>query len=107
MYQDQYSTAGVLEAATITKLVRNLMMAAVIPLVALLLRDGARHEGDVAVERRFPVISEFVLWFIAMCALRSAVDFCEPALGPVGKDAWNSIVGGVSLLSIRLLLETT
>jgi uncharacterized integral membrane protein (TIGR00698 family) len=99
MYQDQYSTAGVLEAATVTKLVRNLMMAAVIPLVALLFRDGARHEGDVAAERRFPAIPGFVLWFIAMCALRSAVDFCEPALGPMGRDAWNSIVGGAQRLS--------
>jgi uncharacterized integral membrane protein (TIGR00698 family) len=98
MYQDQYSTAGVLEAATVTKLVRNLMMAAVIPLVALLFRDGAR-EGDVAAERRFPAIPGFVLWFIAMCALRSAVDFCEPALGPMGRDAWNSIVGGAQRLS--------
>jgi uncharacterized integral membrane protein (TIGR00698 family) len=99
MYQDQYSTPGVLEAATVTKLVRNVMMAAVIPLVALLFRDGARHDGDIAAERRFPAIPGFVLWFIAMCALRSAVDFCEPALGPMGRDAWNSIVGGAQRLS--------
>ncbi len=32
----------------------------------------------------------FVLWFIAMCALRSAVDFAEPALGTTAMNLWHS-----------------
>lgn len=99
MYQDQYSAGGVLEAATVTKLVRNLLMAAVIPLVALLFQGGARQEGAALKHGRFPAIPGFVLLFIAMCALRSAVDFCEPSFGTLGKDIWTSIIGGAQRLS--------
>jgi uncharacterized integral membrane protein (TIGR00698 family) len=99
IYQDQYSAAGVLEAATVTKLVRNLMMAAVIPLVALLYQSEARQESGAATQCRPPVVPGFVLWFIAMCALRSAVDFGEPALGTTAMNLWHSAVGGAQKLS--------
>ncbi|MGC1523457.1 MAG: putative sulfate exporter family transporter [Steroidobacteraceae bacterium] len=99
MYQDQYSAGGVLEAATVTKLVRNLMMAAVIPLVAVLFQGGARQEQAAATSRRLPAVPGFVLWFIAMCALRSAVDFCEPSFGQLAKNLWISIVGDAQRLS--------
>jgi uncharacterized integral membrane protein (TIGR00698 family) len=97
MYQDQYSAAGALEAATVTKLVRNLMMAAVIPLVAVLCQ--ARQEGSAASKHRSPAVPGFVLGFVAMCAVRSGVDFCEPALGHIAKGIWISVVGGAQRLS--------
>ena len=99
MYQDQYSAAGALEAATVTKLVRNLMMAAVIPLVAFLYQDGARPKASAAAGRASPAVPGFVLGFIAMCAARSAIDFCEPAFGQTQKALWMSAVGGAQLFS--------
>ena len=99
IYQDQYSAAGALEAATVTKLVRNLMMAAVIPLVALLYQAEARQEGGTATNCRPPIVPGFVLWFIAMCALRSAVDFCEPSLGATAMNLWHSAVGSAQKIS--------
>ncbi len=99
MYQEQYSAAGALEAATVTKLVRNLLMAAVIPLVALLYQRQAPHERGAAAYCRPPVVPGFVLCFIAMCAVRSAVDFFEPAFGSTAMDLWHSTVGGAQKLS--------
>lgn len=99
MYQDQYSAAGALEAATVTKLVRNLMMAAIIPLVAFLYQDRSRPERETATDSRPSPVPGFVLGFIALCALRSAGDFCEPEFGQTGREIWTSIIGGAQSLS--------
>lgn len=99
MYQEQYSAAGALEAATVTKLVRNLMMAAVIPLVALLYREAPTPSAAATTMGRAPVVPGFVLWFIVMCAVRSAVDFYGPAFGSAVMGLMHSIIGAAQTLS--------
>lgn len=67
MYQTQYDAPVALDIATVTKLVRNLCMVAVIPLVGLLY-SGDR--GQATGKTRWTSI---LPWFIAGFALMSAV----------------------------------
>jgi uncharacterized integral membrane protein (TIGR00698 family) len=94
IYSEQFAAPLALEAATVTKLVRNLFMAAVIPLAALLLRDGgttATHSGVSA--KRPPLAPLFVLGFIGMCALRSVADLSpERPLGVLSPAYWDRIL---------------
>jgi uncharacterized integral membrane protein (TIGR00698 family) len=99
IYQDRYAAAGALETATVTKLVRNLAMAVVIPLVAYLYRDPIQASGDSAAGKRPPIVPGFVLGFIAMCALRSLGDFSTPAFGIVPASAWGTAIGGAQTVS--------
>lgn len=99
MYQDQYSAAGALEAATVTKLVRNLLMAAVIPLIGFLYRDRSESQEKAPTGFQRLVVPGFVLGFIALCAVRSAGDFYQTAFSPMGRATWNSITGSAQTLS--------
>jgi uncharacterized membrane protein YadS len=99
MYQDQYSAPGSLEAATVTKLVRNLLMAVVIPLIGVLYQDRAQPQGKTPTSLRHSMVPGFVLGFIALCAVRSAGDFCLPVFGPAGREVWGSIIGGAQTVS--------
>ena len=75
IYADIFSQPTVLDVATITKLVRNVFMAFVIPLLAFYYARKAR-EGDfggkkTSVMRLFPV---FILGFLGMAVVRSIGD---------------------------------
>jgi uncharacterized integral membrane protein (TIGR00698 family) len=109
MYQEQFRAAGALEAATVTKLVRNLFMALVIPLVAIVnrrrLEPAARDEAvedeadsDGAVARpsdeaaRPPLVPLFVVGFVAMCAVRTIGDMGEQPLEVLSPDQWRMLL---------------
>jgi uncharacterized integral membrane protein (TIGR00698 family) len=69
MYQQQYGSHDALDAAVVTKLVRNVCMAAVIPVVTVLYRRRRDEAPGVRGLRRQPwhqVFPLFILGFIAM-----------------------------------------
>jgi uncharacterized integral membrane protein (TIGR00698 family) len=78
MYQQQFDTPVALNAATVTKLVRNVCMAGVIPLVgALYHRSGDPSKcGQMRLAQAVPL---FVFGFLAVVAFRTAGDL---AIGP-------------------------
>ncbi len=77
-YKEIFHDERVLQAATVTKLTRNLFLAVIVPLLAYLHFQTAKRTtaAKVNIYKLFPV---FVLGFIGMAILRS-----------VGDVAWNS-----------------
>jgi uncharacterized membrane protein YadS len=72
MYEQMYDAPAALNAATVTKLVRNVCMLFVIPLSAYLYRSG---EGKRSSSMKWSeIVPVFVLWFVAMAGLRTSVD---------------------------------
>jgi uncharacterized integral membrane protein (TIGR00698 family) len=82
-YRELFHDEKALQVATVTKLTRNLFLAAVVPALAYLhARRKGRAEGTAVTLRGiFPV---FVLGFVAMAAFRSAGD----AMLGRGSAAW-------------------
>jgi uncharacterized integral membrane protein (TIGR00698 family) len=76
VYADVFAAPGALDVATVTKLVRNVFMALVIPFMAFYYSRGAQKQGEFAgtstsVLKLLPL---FVLGFLAMAAIRSIGD---------------------------------
>jgi uncharacterized membrane protein YadS len=95
MYLQQYDTAAALDTATVTKLVRNLFMLPVIPLMAVLYNRG---EGrDPATRTSFiQLVPLFVFGFIAMTALRTVGDVGDQPFGFLSQATWDAWVTTLS-----------
>jgi uncharacterized integral membrane protein (TIGR00698 family) len=93
VYQQYYGNAEALDVATVTKLVRNLGMLAVIPLMSILYHRKS-DEGEAA-PKWWTMIPLFVIGFAAMSLLRTIGDMGDPAFGFLPVDQWKAIVGYV------------
>lgn len=92
MYQAQYDAPAALDIATVTKLVRNLCMIAMIPLVGILFADergaaAGRSTGDY-----LRMVPWFVVGFAFFSALRTAGDAGHQAFGFLDPNAWAQVV---------------
>mmetsp|Transcript_38804 Transcript_38804/g.96425 ORF Transcript_38804/g.96425 Transcript_38804/m.96425 type:complete len:197 (+) Transcript_38804:3-593(+) len=67
-YAEQYSDAAVVGAAAVAKLTRNVLLAAVVPLMSV------RHASGVSKSSVAAAIPVFVVGFLGMAALRTAGD---------------------------------
>lgn len=99
LYLQQYGSTEALDIATVTKLVRNLFMVAVIPLMALLYHRG----GDAATGPR-PSLKQmvplFVFGFVAMATLRTVGDLSEqPFFGLLSSERWEALIDATGTLS--------
>jgi len=87
-YRSSFGDAAAMDAALVTKLVRNTFLVAVVPLLALL---HARRSGGggkrVPLARLFPV---FVLGFLAMAILRSWGDAGVGGTGGQAFGLWHA-----------------
>jgi len=104
-YRAAYLDGPAMDAAIVTKLVRNTFLVAVVPLLAV---AHARRSGGagtkVGLGKLFPL---FVLGFLAMALLRTAGDAGLPggsALGLFSPEAWNSLTGGIESFSSHVCL---
>jgi uncharacterized integral membrane protein (TIGR00698 family) len=97
MYQEQFRSEGALEAATVTKLVRNLCMVFVIPAVAFLQRD--RVEMRVDAGGRTPIVPLFVVGFVACCVLRTLGDQAAVPAGSMSAPLWRGFLDLAQLAS--------
>ncbi len=89
VYQQVFGSSEVLDIAAVTKMVRNLFMLAVIPLVTYM---HSRSSGKVpSLGSMFPL---FIIGFTAFAALRSIGDAGIQSSGTallfISPDAWNS-----------------
>ncbi len=103
MYQDQYGAPLALEVATVTKLVRNLSMLAVIPLAGILFGEARsiRSPGGGAWLRMVPW---FVVGFAACSALRTLGDHGSPAFGFLDPATWQGFVAVIGHAAETCLL---
>jgi uncharacterized integral membrane protein (TIGR00698 family) len=101
VYADVFSAPRALDVATVTKLVRNVFMAIVIPSMALYYSRRAQKQGEFTrtgtdVLKLLPL---FVAGFLALAAIRSigdaGINAGGAALGLWDSEAWQGIVGSI------------
>ena len=83
-----------MDAAVVVKLVRNLFMIGVIPLMAFLYHHGNSAQGDVPPWYR--LVPLFVLGFVAMIVLRTLGDSAVGPFAWIDPQTWQSFVSGAA-----------
>jgi uncharacterized integral membrane protein (TIGR00698 family) len=91
VYQQYYSNPQALDVATVTKLVRNLGMLVIIPLMSILYHRSS-SEGTEA-PKWWTMIPLFVVGFACMSLLRTVGDMGDLAFGFLPPETWKEIVG--------------
>ncbi len=96
IYQEAYGAPLALQAATVTKLLRNMSMAVLLPLIATRFRTGGRRLtlGDVKA-----AVPGFVLAFLAAIALRTTGDALVASAGAQAAAGWTAFLDGASAVS--------
>jgi len=112
-YQQVFADDVVLRVATVTKLTRNLFLAAVVPYLAW---QHARDRGSAAAPGARPAswstyLPAFILGFVAMAILRSIgdgmLDAGRPAWGLWDRTTWSALASTVGdTVGARWLLGT-
>ena len=93
VYQQYYSDPQALDVATVTKLVRNLGMLLIIPLMSILYHRN--HSDGTEAPKWYTMIPLFVIGFAMMSLIRTVGDMGEQPFGVLDPATWKSIVGHV------------
>ncbi|MFK7888823.1 MAG: YeiH family protein [Gammaproteobacteria bacterium] len=101
VYQQFYNDPEALNAATVTKLVRNLGMLIIIPLMSILY--CRKNVAGGKAPPWYTMVPLFVLGFAAMSLLRTLGDATTPALGFLSAANWAHIVSIVAQAATFLL----
>jgi uncharacterized integral membrane protein (TIGR00698 family) len=103
-YQERFGEPKALDAATVAKLVRNLCMVGVIPLVAALYRDPADARPRSGRLRLAQAVPLFVLGFVAAAAVRTVGDLGERPFGLLDRKAWDGLLGHADAAAVWCLM---
>jgi uncharacterized integral membrane protein (TIGR00698 family) len=106
MYKQQYGSPEALNVAMAVKLMRNVCMVALVPLMALAYRrsTGGAGRGAATSPRRWgQLVPLFVVGFALMAALRTWGDAGERALGVFDRATWDTIVRRADLAAVWCL----
>jgi uncharacterized integral membrane protein (TIGR00698 family) len=105
-YEQQFGSPRALDTAVVTKLVRNLCMIGVIPLMGVLYHrrggDGSKDSGAPFTLRR--LVPLFIVGFLAMTALRTIGDLGERPFGLLSRESWAWMVNGFQQVAELALL---
>ena len=93
VYQQYYDDPQALDVATVTKLVRNLGMLLIIPLMSILYHRN--HSDGTEAPKWYTMIPLFVIGFAMMSLIRTVGDMGEQPFGVLDPETWKSIVGHV------------
>jgi len=93
VYQQFYNDPQALEVATVTKLVRNLGMLVVIPLMCIVHHRRSAEPG--VVPRWWNIVPMVVIGFAGMSLIRTIGDMGDLAFGLLPQVQWHSVVDGV------------
>lgn len=104
MYEAQYNAPVALDIATVTKLVRNLCMIAVIPVVGFLY--GTAHSDTASGDKPhwIRMLPWFIVGFALMSALRTVGDLGERPFGLLEPAQWNATIDVLHTTAERCLL---
>lgn len=105
IYQEQFDAPKALDNATVTKLMRNSCMAAVIPLMALLYHHSMKSKQRRVVWHQ--AVPLFVILFVVAAAVRTIGDIGEPtrrAFGILDRGDWKSVLDAANWLSFWCLV---
>jgi len=101
VYQEYFGDPKALDVATVTKLVRNLSMLLVIPIMAVLYHRRSNEGG--AAPKWYTMIPLFIVGFAAMSLLRTVGDLGDRAFGVFEPAQWKAIVGFVKQIATYCL----
>jgi uncharacterized integral membrane protein (TIGR00698 family) len=90
VYQQYYDDPQALNVATVTKLVRNLSMLVIIPLMSIVYHRNSAEAGNAP--KWWTMVPLFVVGFACMSLLRTVGDSGELAFGFMRPDLWQTIV---------------
>ena len=90
VYQQYYNDPQVLDVATVTKLVRNLGMLIIIPLMSIIYHRNSAEGGEVP--KWWTMIPLFVVGFACMSLLRTVGDQGDLAFGILQPEQWQAVV---------------
>ena len=90
VYQEYYGDPQVLDVATVTKLVRNLGMLLIIPLMSIVYHRSSTEAGEAP--KWWTMIPLFVVGFACMSLIRTFGDQGELAFGILHPEQWLAIV---------------
>jgi uncharacterized integral membrane protein (TIGR00698 family) len=100
LYSQQYAAPETLDTATVTKLVRNLFMIVVIPIMALVYHRSNEDRATAQKPGFTQMVPLFVFGFVAMALLRTVGDLGEePFAGFLTSTQWESGIGFFTTLS--------
>jgi uncharacterized integral membrane protein (TIGR00698 family) len=97
VYQEYYSSPEALNVATVTKLVRNLSMLLVIPLMSIAYHR--QSDGSAAAPAWWRMIPLFVVGFAAMSLVRTLGDLFIPGLAWVDIGDWQRLIDLIKQLA--------
>jgi uncharacterized integral membrane protein (TIGR00698 family) len=90
MYEQLYNAPAALDYAVVTKLIRNLFMLAVIPVMTLAYNRSLASGGRTTPWHK--LVPLFVLGFLAMTALRGVGDMGDRPFGLMSQATWAAAV---------------
>ena len=90
VYQQYYNDPQALDVATVTKLVRNLGMLLIIPLMSIIYHRNSAEAGDAP--KWWTMIPLFVVGFACMSLIRTVGDRGDLAFGFMEPELWRAIV---------------
>jgi uncharacterized integral membrane protein (TIGR00698 family) len=102
MAEQQFGDPRAMDSAIVVKLVRNLFMIAVIPLMAVLYHRGG--ESTQTPPPWYQLIPGFVVGFVAMVALRSIGDAGERAFGVLDAETWHGAIASCTQFATWCLM---
>lgn len=97
VYQQYYDDPRALDVATVTKLVRNLGMLVVIPLMSILYHRSASDGSEAP--KWWTMIPLFVVGFALMSLLRTVGDMGGLAFGVLDAETWRAIVANTKTVA--------
>ncbi len=106
IYSQIYDAPRVLDAATVAKLVRNVFMAVVVPLMSFLYHRKSGAEGQGRQVNAFNLFPKFILGFLLMAVIRSVGDATlegGSAWGMFDSLAWHEITGTIKSWAVNFL----
>ena len=103
LYSGQFLAPEALEAATVTKLLRNLTLLGVVPILAATF--ASRTTGQPGSEKisAFRLLPGFVIAFVCMAVVRTLGDLASPAWPDFGRILWEPVLPLANQLSELLL----
>jgi uncharacterized integral membrane protein (TIGR00698 family) len=110
VYADVFSAPRALDVATVTKLVRNVFMAIVIPFIALYYSRRAQEQGEFSGTKIsfLKLLPLFIVGFLALAMIRSigdaGINTGGSAFGLWDSSAWKDVHGFVKSWAENLLV---